>query len=143
MKFISLRSVLWVTTIAAVAVFNCSCGNEYYAEEDFLLVKKIDAHVHINSESTALTKQAQNDNFFLLTINVDAPHYPKLAEQSRLALEQIEKIPSHVAFLTTFSVERWDSATWASDVIAKLDRNFASGSLGVKLWKNIGMVNKD
>jgi hypothetical protein len=120
-----------------------ACGEDHYSEEDFLLVKKIDTHIHINSESTAFAKQAQNDNFFLVTVNVDAPHYPKLEEQSRIATQQIASAPSHIAFLTTFGIERWDSATWTKETIAKLERDFNNGSLGVKIWKNIGMVNKD
>lgn len=120
-----------------------SCGDQYYKEEDFLLVKKIDSHVHLNSESTALIKQAQNDNFFLLAVNVDAPSYPSLEEQSRIANSHIEKAPGVVAYLTSFSIAEWDSASWTEKTLAKLESDFAKGALGVKLWKNIGMVSKD
>jgi hypothetical protein len=134
---------LHVLKILLLAGLISACGEGHYSEEDFLLVKKIDTHIHINSESPAFAKQAQNDNFFLLTVNVDAPHYPKLDEQSRIAAQQIEKAPSHIAFLTSFGVVHWDSATWVSETITKLDHDFAKGALGVKIWKNIGMVKKD
>jgi len=48
-----------------------------------------------------------------------------------------------VDFLTAFSLANWDSANWASQTIAKLKSDFAAGALGVKVWKNIGMVFKD
>ncbi len=127
----------------AFAIIFFSCADRYYTEEDFLLVKKIDAHVHINSESTALIKQAQADNFFLLTVNVDAPSYPSLDEQQRIAIEQIEKAPDDIAYLTSFSVTGWDSTSWAEKTISRLDSQFTKGALGIKIWKNVGMVNKD
>lgn len=120
-----------------------SCRHEYYSVEDFLTVKKIDTHIHLNGESTALTKQAQNDNFSLLTINVEAPHYPDLEEQLRIALLHIEYAPQHIWFVSTFSINGWDSHSWSDQIIRKLKSDFANGALGVKVWKNIGMVAKD
>jgi hypothetical protein len=138
MKILFRLLIIFIT-----ASLICSCGDQYYLAEDFLTVKKIDTHVHLNGESTALTKQAQNDNFSLLTINVDAPHYPDLIEQQRIALLQIEHAPQHVQYLTAFSLSGWDSAAWSDKTILKLKSDFAKGALGVKLWKNIGMVYKD
>lgn len=130
--------------IALLALFTLSsCGDEYYRQEDFSSVRKIDTHTHLNTESTALAEQAKSDNFILLTINVDAPHYPALSEQQRFALVQKEKFPEHIAFLSAFTLAAWDSANWSEQTIRQLKASFEKGALGIKLWKNIGMVYKD
>ncbi len=120
-----------------------SCGNEYYRVADFNSVKKIDTHTHHNAESTALAEQAKADNFILLAVNVDVPDYPDLSEQQRLALFQKEKFPEQIEFLSAFTLTDWDSAQWAEQTIQQLKTSFEKGALGIKLWKNIGMVYKD
>src|SRR6202142_1179559 len=53
--------------------------------DDFASVEKVDVHVHINSSDSALIDQAALDHFRLLTITVDSPDFPPLAEQLRIA----------------------------------------------------------
>ena len=120
-----------------------SCGDEYYQKEDFSSVKKIDTHTHPNAESTALVEQAKADNFILLAVNVDVPDYLDLPEQQRLTLLQKEKFPEQIEFLSAFSLMDWDSAQWEEQTIQQLKTSFERGALGIKLWKNIGMVYKD
>ena len=120
-----------------------SCDNENYRVEDFNSVKKIDTHTHHNAESTALAEQAEADNFILLAVNVDVPDYLDLSEQQRLALLQKEKFPEQIEFLSAFTLTNWDSARWAEQTIQQLKTSFEKGALGIKLWKNIGMVYKD
>jgi len=120
-----------------------ACMNDHYTLNDYYKVKKIDTHMHLNAESTALAEQAKEDNFRLLTVNVDAPHYPSLEEQKRLALDQIAEFPDRVNFLTAFTLNHWDSTAWADQTIGFLEAAFADGALGIKIWKNIGMVYKD
>ena len=118
-------------------------SDEYYTVDDFGDVRKVDTHTHPNTENTAMAEQAKEDNFIILAVNVDAPHYPSLAEQQRLALMQKEAVPGHVEFLNTISMEGWGHGGWAEKEIARLRDSFEKGSLGIKLWKNIGMVYKD
>jgi hypothetical protein len=120
-----------------------SCSSVYYTMEDFSTVKKIDTHIHLNAEHIALVEQAKGDNFKLLTVNVDVSSYPSLEDQERYALHQIKSFPDHVNFLTAFTLLRWDSSDWATKVISQLENSFEKGALGIKLWKNIGMVYKD
>jgi predicted TIM-barrel fold metal-dependent hydrolase len=125
-------------------VFLLSCSHEeYYTVEDFHSVKKIDTHTHPNTRSTAFAEQAKADNFIILAVNVDAPHYPALEEQQRLALMQKEAAPDNVYFLNTISLTDWDNHEWAQKEIARIRDGFGKGALGIKLWKNIGMVYKD
>lgn len=115
----------------------------YYQPEDFLKVKKIDTHTHHNAESTSLTDAAKAANFYLLTVSVDVPSYPKLEEQIRLALFQKTNNPDHIDFLSTISLENWSDDDWAEKEIERIKKTFDQGALGIKIWKNIGMIYKD
>ena len=99
--------------------------------------------MHLNAEQTALSEQAREDNFKLLTVNVDVGDYPSLDDQERYARYQIQKFPDRVSYLTAFTLNGWDSIDWADRTIARLKNSFDKGALGIKLWKNIGMVYKD
>lgn len=120
-----------------------SCASDYYTQDEFAKVEKIDTHVHLNAENPALSEQAKEDNFKLLTVNVDVSDYPSVEDQQRFALHQIEHFPDDVNFLTAFTLADWDSPGWAARVIGDLKSSFDKGALGIKLWKNIGMVYKD
>ncbi|MDF2158414.1 amidohydrolase family protein [Algoriphagus sp. CAU 1675] len=115
----------------------------YYEMGDFLKVKKIDTHTHHNSESTALAEAAISSNFFLLDVNVDAPGYPDISEQLRLAVHQKSKNPDHLDFLSTISLEGWNDPNWAEKEISRIENSLEQGALGIKIWKNIGMTYKD
>lgn len=135
---------LTFSVLSCIALLLSSCGgDEYYTLEDFASVPKVDTHVHPNTENTALVQQARADNFIFLAVNVDAPHYPTLDEQLRLAIIQKKAGPENVDFLTTISLENWHDPDWANQTIDRLKDAFAKGALGIKLWKNIGMVYKD
>lgn len=135
----------WTFSIlSCAAIFFLSCSDQkYYHMEDFRTVRKVDTHVHPNTENTAFLEQAREDNFIILAVNVDAPHYPSLDEQLRLAIRQKQAGPDHVDFLATISLENWNDPHWADETIERLRNAFAKGALGIKLWKNIGMVYKD
>lgn len=131
-----LLYVLFLTTLL-------SCGSDHYTLEDFPKVKKIDTHMHLNSENVALTDLAKEDNFKLLTVNVDVSDYVSVEDQERYALHQIKQSPEDVDYLTAFTLRKWDSIGWADEVISRLKNSFDQGALGIKLWKNIGMVYRD
>ncbi len=120
-----------------------SCTSDFYTVDDFDKVEKIDTHMHLNAEHLALAEQAQEDNFKLLTVNVDVSSYPSLEDQEQYAIHQINHFPGRVSFLTAFTLTRWDSANWSEATIEQLKKSFEKGAHGIKLWKNIGMVYKD
>lgn len=131
-------------TVFCIALILGSCAHEeYYTLDDFSEVKKIDTHTHPNTENTALVELAKEDNFIILAVNVDAPHYPSLDEQKRFALIQKNAGTENVDFLISFSLADWQSPDWEQQTIARLKDGFEKGALGIKLWKNIGMVYKD
>lgn len=136
------KFILWML-MTGLVVSVISCGQNYYTIDDFPLVKKADTHIHINSENFSFAGQAEEDNFLLLNVNVDAPDNPSIEEQQRFAWHQIMKNPDQVRYLATFTLDDWDSSYWADSTIARLKLSFDKGALGVKLWKNIGMVKKN
>ena len=127
----------------SLLILAAGCSGDMYTENDFGLIKKIDTHMHLHAESTALAELAKEDNFRLLDVSVDVPEYPSLEEQERFSLHQISAFPQQVNYLTAFTLAHWDSANWADETISKLKSSFDKGALGIKIWKNIGMVYKD
>jgi predicted TIM-barrel fold metal-dependent hydrolase len=115
----------------------------YCTEADFKTMKKVDIHCHITVSRHDFMEQAVADNFRILTINTDAFEHPTVEEQQQFALKQISAFPNDLHYLTTFSLKGWDEPGWQEKVIARLDSSFQRGALGVKVWKNIGMVEKD
>jgi Amidohydrolase len=130
-------------SLAIVALLLTACTQEHYTMQDFPSVKKIDTHIHIQTENLAFADQAKEDNFMLLNVSVDVPDYPHVLEQQRLSLHQIKQNPDRIKYLTAFNLQGWDTTDWASNTIAQLRNSFESGALGIKIWKNIGMVYKD
>ncbi|MBB4128065.1 putative TIM-barrel fold metal-dependent hydrolase [Xanthomonas translucens] len=114
-----------------------------YAMDDFAKVRKYDAHVHANSADRVFLDLARADNFELLSINVDYPDFPSVAEQHRAALRLAKADPARFHWATTFSMRGYATPGWAARVDAGLDQAVREGARAVKVWKNIGMVEKD
>lgn len=126
-----------------------SCGNptqeqEFYDLEDYTTVPKADVHVHIRSERDAFVAKAREDNFKLVNIVVDgAGTWKNIREQFAFALFQQKAHPDQLRTITAFSVEDFHTDGWADRAIQWMDSCFAQGAIGVKVWKNIGMVLRD
>jgi predicted TIM-barrel fold metal-dependent hydrolase len=116
---------------------------EFLTEADFFTMEKIDIHCHINTKRPAFMEQAMADNFRILTINVDAPIGATVEEQQEFAIFQREAFPGSLSYLTSFSLTGWNDEGWQEKTLAYLDESFKKGAIGVKVWKNIGMVEKD
>ncbi len=114
-----------------------------YSDADFERVRKFDAHVHANTDSSDFLVVARKDNFEMLSINVDYPDFPSLAEQARIAHALEAADPSRFHFATTFSMRGFGTTAWTRDTEEAIDAELARGALAVKIWKNVGMVEKD
>jgi Amidohydrolase len=137
------KYLLPTLTVCILSIFE-ACTNNYYLINDFEKIPKIDTHVHLNSENTALAEQAKADNFTILAVNVDVPgDYPPLTKQFEFATLQKKIFPKNVQKLTAFDLTNWKSNNWEEETISKLKADFANGALGIKIWKNIGMVYRD
>lgn len=117
--------------------------NGTYGVSDFAKVRKIDAHVHVNVANDAFLDQAAADNFELLSINVDYPAFPSLNDQAQVAHHYAEQNPDRFHYATTFSMKGFGGADWAKDTNAHIDTEVQRGAVAVKVWKNIGMVERN
>jgi predicted TIM-barrel fold metal-dependent hydrolase len=129
-------------TIAFVTLCVLISCQPYYTIDDYAKVRKIDTHVHLNGPSGAFGKLAEEDNFMLVTVNVDAPPMP-VRQQMEYALQQHSVFPKDIFFLASFSIPNGQPTGWQDAVISQLDSAFNKGALGIKVWKNIGMVYRD
>jgi predicted TIM-barrel fold metal-dependent hydrolase len=120
---------------------SCATGR-FYTEQDFAAVKKIDAHFHIRNTTTEIAEQAIADNFQVMNVSVGHSD-SSLREQERYTLQQVADHPNQVYYITAFSVENWDDPRWADQTINQLKEAFGNGAIGIKIWKNIGMADRD
>jgi len=137
-----LYFLMIITLLAA-----CSQGNEdeaYYGMDDFEKVEKVDVHVHIRTERDAFVEQARRDNFKLLTIVVDhSAGKEEVREQFDYCMMQANEHSYDIACITAFSMKEWDEPNWTQQSLAWIDSCLEAGAIGLKVWKNIGMVQKD
>lgn len=117
---------------------------DYYTVNDFTLLEKYDVHVHLNIDETSLVEQSAEDNFKLITINVDvASEFPAIEEQQQMAIQLLKEFPGRVNYAATFSLKNFNDDSWIEETIAGLKDSFSKGAIAVKVWKNIGMDLKD
>lgn len=144
-KFIKWVKILPVIQ-ATFFLFACSPSNtkeQYYSDDDFGKLTKIDIHCHINTKRHFFMEQAIQDNFRILTINTYAPIGVSIEEQQELANFHRQAFPDHLAYLTTFSMEGWNNDDWQTKTLDYLKESLKKGAIGIKVWKDIGMVEKD
>lgn len=122
-----------------------SCKNNFYNEDDFSSVSKIDAHMHLNTDRTAFEEQTLKDNFRLITLNVDHSDSTAVKEQLKYAISATQKFPGKVFYAATFYFDTagWEKDDWSNKVITQLRENISNGAVSVKFWKNIGMTVTD
>ena len=117
---------------------------EFYTEEDFQKVKKIDAHIHLSEPVGAMSNLAKDQNFQLITINVDfTDTLSDIISQEEIAQRDMEKNPGVVHYMGTFTVENYDEDNWSNEVINRIEEVRNKGAVAIKIWKNIGMSLKN
>lgn len=133
---------LFVAVLLILQACNQTSDN-YYSLNDFSSVKKIDVHTHINTEKPDIVNQAKEDNFTLFSLNVDMPWYPPIDQQEDYILKQRIKSSKDIYYLTTFETKTINEPGWSERQLAYLKNSFKNGAIGIKVWKNIGMIIKD
>jgi hypothetical protein len=133
------------TYFIIIALALAGCHNKYFTEKDYQSVRKIDSHVHINSDKGYFENQALKDNFNLITLNVDHSDSISVKQQLDYALLSAKKYPGKVFYAATFYFDTtgWRTDDWSKKVISHLKNEISGGAISVKIWKNIGMVEKD
>lgn len=138
-----LLPALLICLSAGVGKVSGQSEKEYYTMDDYKKIDKIDAHCHINTKRPDFPEIAEAHNFRVLTINTDAFPGVSIEEQQEIANYQREQFPGRLAYLTTFSMEGFNEEGWLSKTFDYLEESFQKGAIGVKVWKNIGMDEKD
>jgi predicted TIM-barrel fold metal-dependent hydrolase len=113
-----------------------------YGTQDFERERKLDAHVHANSDDRLFLDIARRDGFELLSINVDYPDFPPLRDQAKIA-HKLHAADPRFHFATTFSMQGFGTPGWTAATERALDAEIRRGAVAVKIWKNVGMVEKD
>jgi predicted TIM-barrel fold metal-dependent hydrolase len=115
----------------------------YYSAADFGRVEKVDAHMHVYGPANLLVRQAIRDHVHFLTINVDSPDHGSIPRQLHDAGSLRRRYPGRVAFAGTFSAAGFTKPGWSREALREIDEALAQGAVGVKIWKNFGMVVRD
>ena len=136
---------LFLSLIASVSLIamGAQAADPTYTVADFARVKKFDSHVHVNVTDPAFVDQAKADGFELLSINVDYPAFPSLADQAAVAHHFHSADPAHFHYATAFTMKGFTEAGWAEKTNAWLDSEFKQGAVAVKIWKNVGLIERD
>jgi len=118
---------------------------QYYSEEDFSSVLKVDSHIHINSDDGVFEDQAAADNFILITLGVDHGDSANLWSQHDYAVRTVQKHPGRVFYGPTFLFDTagWGSTEWTLNTMTDISNGLTDGGITVKIWKNIGMTVRD
>jgi Amidohydrolase len=138
MKVISRGLCLSIAFMAGTAA-----AEPIYSFADFEHVAKFDSHVHVNTDSGEFLQIAKKDGFELLSINVDYPDFPPMDRQAEIAHKLLAASPKRFHFITTFSMKGFGETGWTAQTIRHIDTEMDRGALGVKVWKNIGMVERN
>ncbi|MCB0688391.1 MAG: amidohydrolase family protein [Saprospiraceae bacterium] len=136
---------VWFFIFLNISLLIAGCADDqYYSLEDYASVSKADVHIHIRTHRNSFVEQALKDNFSLVNIVVDgAGTWEGVRNQFKYVKMQHENHPDAFRMITAVSVEDFHEPGWTEKSIAWLDSCFDQGAIGVKFWKNIGMVLKD
>lgn len=139
---------VWQGVVLAVVLGGSASGpvqaaSVPYGMDDFARVPKFDAHVHANVDDPAFLEQARQDGFELMSINVDYPDFPSIADQHAAATALAKADPARLHWAATFSMDGFGRPGWADRVNAGLAQAKSEGARAVKIWKNVGMIEKD
>ena len=117
--------------------------DRYYSAADFGRVEKVDAHMHVYGRANLLMDEALRDRFHILTIDVDSPDHGPVPWQINDSASLRRRYPGRIAFAATFSAAAFTTPGWSRGAVHQIDDALAQGAVGVKIWKNFGMVVRD
>lgn len=144
MPMFNVNFLHYLLTLGLLATWGCASSPDHYTPSDYASVPKADVHVHLRTERDAFIQKAQQDNFKLVNIVVDgAGTWEGVRTQFSFAKELQRRFPEQMRTITAFSVEGFHQPDWSQRAIQWMDSSFEQGAIGVKVWKNVGMVLKD
>jgi predicted TIM-barrel fold metal-dependent hydrolase len=111
--------------------------------DEFRSIRKIDIHTHISNDAPYFRKLLDSLNMKVATICTGGTNPERMNRSIDSTRVFTENNPRYYAWVTTFDLTRRVEPDWAEKVIAKLKDDFDHGAVGVKVWKDIGMVIKN
>ena len=115
----------------------------YYEVDDYLDVEKIDAHFHIRTVDSSFVAEAAKEGFRFLNVAVHVSDPVAFRQRHQAAYAQKKAHPNRVEVMVAFELRGWDDPDWVERTIQYLGQAKERGALGVKVWKDIGMVFRD
>jgi Amidohydrolase len=112
------------------------------AAPDFV---RVDTHVHIHRDAPALLRAMKEANWRGLDIVVCPASGGETfdLEEKLRATQKVSRVSGGaLAWASTFDARGFEEPDFAERTTARLRQSFADGSIGVKIWKNIGMSIK-
>jgi hypothetical protein len=134
-----MKRLLSISVLFSIAFIGCK---QFYAEDDFSSVLKVDSHIHIYSDDGVFEDQASADNFILITLGVDHGDSELLESQLDIAVRTVQKHPGRVFYGPTFVFDTagLGSTDWTLNTMTDVSNGLIDGGITVKIWKNIGMT---
>lgn len=139
--------------VLAIALQQCNLPTDnraaeadFYSVDDFSAIKKMDVHFHMLAMDSSFIEQAREDNFQLITVNVDIPgdtgdwSFEHQHQVSRTLSRQFAPTLAHIG---TFTVNGWANPDWQQQAIDQVTASIDNQAVGIKIWKNIGMDLQD
>lgn len=113
----------------------------------FVQLEPIDTHAHVFAEDATFSDFLRQLHLHLLDIVVanktEETKFPDLESKIAAAKAFVRNNRAHAALATTFDPFQFSNATFGTDAVRQLNRDFADGAVAVKIWKNVGMELKD
>jgi len=136
------RSLLFTAALALLAApASAAADAPGETAPPFEAMRKIDAHSHLFENHPAFHALFQRMNFRTINVcvNVGDLHLERMHE---IAFELQRGHPELYPVVSTFGLNQRAEPGYADDVIAWLGQTFQRGAVGVKIWKEIGLVAK-
>ena len=111
----------------------------------FSNISPIDAHTHTFQSDIQFYSLMEKLNLHTLDICVVDDHggfRKSLNSELASARKFIQGTRGHASLCTTFDPFKFEQPNFAANAIQQLNKDFASGAVAVKIWKNIGMELK-
>ena len=110
---------------------------------DYPSFPKIDCHVHIETSSPDFPELAGRNGFVLVTLNTGGGDSAEISRQKEFALLQASRFPETVFWAATFRLDDRDKTGWEERTLSTLEQAFYRDAVGIKIWKDIGMVFRE
>jgi len=135
--------VLVAIGLAQLCAVCMAQDSKHFSIDDYNSVEKIDIHFHIHTDITDFVSLAKRDRFRFLNMAVQTGNAKVMEHKHRTVFLQYQANPNRIVPVSSFSMVGWDKPDWQQNTIQHLDETIAKGAVGVKVWKNIGMVFRD